>query len=436
MIRRAWRELDKDNMIQPTMRRNFMNMTIEKAKIGGRSRRRAPGLLTTLLGLACLAAMSVAASAQTTEVVLHVFCSLADCADGASPTSGVILDSAGNLYGGAMVVYELAPSWQETVLSSFCPGYDCANGASPEVSARDSEGNLYGAAGFGGAHLDGVVYKLTASGQETVLYSFCSLANCADGSAPAAGPILDSEGNLYGTVSQGGAHENAGVVYKVTPFGHETVLYNFCSLANCADGGTPLAGLTFDSEGNLYGVTSAGGAHSAGVVYKLTPSGQITVLYTFCSLANCADGSDPVGSLIFDSEGNLYGATNVGGAHGAGVVYELSASGSETVLYDFCSLEDCADGSGPRSGVISDSDGNLYGTTQYGGENVTSNKPKKTGNGLVYKVGTSGNETVLYSFGGAVSGASGLVRDSAGNLYGTTEYGGGHGDGIVFKLEQ
>jgi uncharacterized repeat protein (TIGR03803 family) len=373
-----------------------MNMMIGRGKIGVRSRQNARGLRMGLVWLACLVAVSGAASAQTTEVVLHNFCSLANCADGAQPLGGVI---------------------------------------------RDSEGNLYGTAGFGGAHNVGAVYKLTASGQETVLHSFCSLANCADGSAPAGGVIRDSEGNLYGTTAYGGASSNgsgvtsgAGVVYKVDASGQETVLYNFCSLANCADGSIPSGPLLMDSEGNLYGTTINGGPNGGisagdGVVYQLAPSGQETVLCSFGS-ASCPDGTSPNGGVISDLEGDLYGTTGKGGAHSKGVVFELSASGEETVLYNFCSLTNCADGEKP-GGVVRDSEGNLYGSA--------SNGPKTNpGDGLVYELSASGIETVLCSFGSASCPGvdpSGVILDSEGNLYGTTSDGGKNGDGNVFKLE-
>ena len=427
-----------------------MNMTTERGKIGIRSSQGARGLRMALLGLACLAALSVAASAQTTEVVLCSFGS-ANCPAGGDP-SGVIMDSEGNLYGGTLaggthdrgVAYKLAPSGQETVLYNFCSlgGDLCTDGWAANVSALDSEGNLYGTAGFGGANNVGAVYKLTASGQETVLHSFCSLAKCADGSAPSGGVIIDSEGNLYGTTIEGGASSNgsskasgAGVLYKLAPSGQETVLYNFCSLANCADGSLPSGGLLMDSEGNLYGTTLYGGTNGgmssgSGVVYKVDTSGTETVLCSFGS-ASCPDGSNPTSGVIRDSEGNLYGTTShhVADLMG-GVVFELSPSEQETVLYNFCSLKNCADGAQP-GGVIRDSEGNLYGSASDG-------SVRNEENGLVYELSTSGSETVLCSFGSAScpdgAGPSGLIMDSEGNLYGTAGSS-VNGPPVVFKLE-
>jgi uncharacterized repeat protein (TIGR03803 family) len=433
---------------------DFVYMTIERGtigrgKIGIRIRQSARGLQLGLLGLACLAAVSVAASAQTKEVVLHNFCSLTNCADGANP-SGVIRDSEGNLYGGTLVggahgrgvAYKLAPSGQVTVLYNFCSrgGDLCTDGWAASVSVGDSEGNLYGTANFGGAHNIGAVYELTG-GKETVLHSFCSSKNCADGSEPGGGVIRDSAGNIYGVTLYGGASSNgsgvtsgAGVVYKLNASGKETVLYNFCSLTNCADGSLPSGKLLMDSEGNLYGTTINGGPNGGisggdGVVYKLTSSGQETVLCSFGS-ASCPDGVNPNSGLIVDSEGNLYGTTGSGGAHGKGVVFELAPSGQETVLYNFCSLTNCADGEKPV-GVVRDSEGNLYGSA--------SNGPKTNpGDGLVYELSTSGSETVLCTFGSATCpgvSPSAVILDSEGNLYGTTYNGGANGAGNVFKLE-
>ena len=196
-----------------------MNVTIERLEICARSRQSARGLRMALLGLACLTAVNVAASAQTTEVVLHTFCSLTNCADGDQP-NGVIRDSQGNLYGGTLlggvhgkgVAYKLAPSGQETVLYNFCSLVNCSDGAKPGALIRDSEGNLYGSAGTGTNKNpgNGLVFKVDISGNETVLCSFGS-AGCPDGSGP-SGVIMDSEGNLYGTTADSG-----GIVFKLEP---------------------------------------------------------------------------------------------------------------------------------------------------------------------------------------------------------------------------
>jgi len=263
----------------------------------------------------------------------------------------------------------------------------------------------------------------------TTLYTFCSRPACADGEAPGAGVIMDKLGNLYGTTELGGASVY-GTVFELTPSGTETVLYNFCSASHCTDGQVPSAGLAFGKKGNLYGTTSSGGAYNYGTVFEVTPSGTETVLHSF---ASGADGAYPAGGVVFDKKGNLYGTTSAGGAYGAGTVFEITAKGREKVLHSFVS--NSPDGAFPSSGLVLDAKGNLYGTTSGGGG--------ATGCGTVFEVTPTGTETVLYSFAGASDGCTplgGVVFDKSGNLYGTTFAGGlgsctvPSGCGIVFKL--
>src|ERR1039458_8699972 len=370
---------------------------------------------------ACALVVIVAAPTRALawDIVLHNF----GCPPrGANPQAGVIRDSAGNLYGTTFlggtanwgVVYKLDTAGHQTVLHSFAGGTD---GGDPTAAViRDSAGNLYGTTEFGGAANAGVVYKMDTTGHEIVLYSF---TGGADGRYPEAGVIRDSVGNLYGTASNGGT-ANAGVVYKLDTTGHATVLYSF---TGGADGGDPYAGVIRDSGGNLYGTTPFGGTAQAGVVFKLDTAGQETVLYSF---TGGTDGRWPSAGVIRDSAGNFYGTTGQGGTAGAGVVYRVDTTGHETVLYSFTGG---ADGRYPAAGVIRDSSGNLYGTTQYGGA---------ANAGVVYKLDTTGHETVLYSFPGGADGLNpyaGVVRDSAGNLYGTTPNGGTPGWGIVYELD-
>jgi uncharacterized repeat protein (TIGR03803 family) len=243
-----------------------------------------------------------------------------------------------------------------------------------------------------------------------------------DRAIPGAAHLIgDSAGNLYGTTESGGA-SGAGVVFKLNKTG-ETVLYSF---TGGADGWSPVAGLIRDSAGNLYGTTFGGGARfgesGSGVVFKLDTTGTETVLYSF---TGGADGGSPAAGLIRDSAGNLYGTTELGGVSGAGVVFKLDTTGTETVLHSFTG----PGGENPYAGLIADSAGNLYGTTYGGGA---------SGSGVVFKLDTTGTETVLYSFTGGADGGSpvaGLIRDSAGNLYGTTYEGGTSDAGVVFKLE-
>ena len=260
------------------------------------------------------------------------------------------------------------------------------------------------------------MYRLDAAGQETVLYSF---TGPTDGLNPMAGVILDSAGNLYGT-TVGGGTPNAGTVYMLDATHDETVLYSFRSYF---DGSTPLAGVIRDPTGNLYGTTIYSGTAGYGVVYEVDTAGQETVLYSF---TGGADGGYPNAGVIRDSAGNLYGTTNKGGdlncnyGNGCGVVYKLDTTGQETVLHSFTGQ---ADGGYPSGSLIRDSAGNLYGTTSNGGI-----VPYGTvGYGVVYELDAAGQETVLYSFMGGDDGAypsGGVIRDSAGNLYGATSLGG------------
>jgi len=372
------------------------------------------------------------------ETVLHSFTGKAD---GGRPSSGVILDSDGNLYGtteiggaaGAGVIYKLDPAGQETVLYSF-PSGPAGDQPQPGV-VRDQAGNLYGTIPYTGTAPAGVVYKLDTSGNYTALYSF---TGGADGNRPEASVIPDPAGNLYGTTFAGGA-SNGGAVYKLSATGQETVLYSF---PNGQSGTFPWAGLAGDN-GNLYGTATSGGAvNDSGVVYKMDAAGRYTVLHSFTG----ADGAYP-SAVIPDSAGNLYGTTKFGGAttgsctgstapNGCGVVYKLDAAGPETVLYSF-SLG--ADGAVPN-GVVRDPAGNFYGTTFFGG--ITGGScagiANPSGCGVVFKLDADGQETVLYAFTGGTDGGysrAGVIRDSDGNLYGTTGGGGTDNWGVVFKVD-
>ncbi len=374
------------------------------------------------------------AEAQT-ETVLYSFCAQTGCPDGSNPRADLVMDTAGNLYGttlyggtsGVGAVFELSPSGTETVLHSFAASH--TDGHYPYAGLlMDTTGNLYGTAQSGGAKGLGTVFKLSPNGTETLLYSFCILAACADGYHPRAGLIMDTKGNLYGTTFDGGAYD-AGAVFELSPSGTETVLHSFCQQMGCPDGYYPQAGLVMDTNGNLYGTTLYNGAYGGGTVFKISSDGTATTFYNFCTATGCKNGRYPQAGLILDTNGNLYGTTYGGGAYGRGTVFELSPSGAETVLHSFCARTGCSDGSHPRADLVMDTAGNLYGTTYYGGTNSV---------GTVFKLSPNGTETVLHSF--AANGSdgthpyAGLVTDTMGNLYGTTYSGGANGYGTVFKV--
>jgi len=393
--------------------------------------------------------LSLGAARAQQETLLYNFCAKRGCADGAGPEAGVILDQKGNLYGttenggnpracdgyGCGVVFRLTPAGKESIYS-FCSQQGCTDGAQPYAGlVFDHKGNLYGTTYGGGAYGNGTVFRITPEGKETVLYSFCAQHGCPDGAGPYAGVVLDTGGNLYGTTSLGGTSQN-GTVFKLTPEGNETVLHSFCGQP-CGDGSEPMAGLVFDQKGNLYGTTMQGGSGSGtlgnGIVFKLTPEGNETVLYSFCSRANCTDGSSPLSGLVLDRNGNLYGTTSaggIGGQFGSGVVFKLTPEGRETVLYRFCTQTKCTDGAYPLAALVVGPNGNLYGTTDSGGS---------TGiGGVVFEFTLQGKEEVLHSFGAqnndGLAPQAGLVFDREGNLVGTTTTGGANHGGVVFKL--
>src|ERR1700722_11186652 len=281
----------------------------------------------------------------------------------------------------------------ESVLHSFAG----THGDNPSAGViQGSDGNFYGTTQIGGANHGGTVFKLTPSGRLTTLYSFCSKggAACTDGDFPYAGVIQGSDGNFYGATTGGGANDG-GTVFKLTPSGGLTTLYSFCSQADCTDGDFPYAGVIQGSDGNFYGTTNYGGAApygGDGTVFPLPPSGPLTTLYSFCSQADCTDGDFPYAGVIQGSDGNFYGTTNYGGAApdgDGGTVFHLTPSGALTTLYSFCSQADCTDGDFPYAGVIQGSDGNFYGTAGGGGPND---------GGTVFQLTPSGALTTPYSF--------------------------------------
>jgi uncharacterized repeat protein (TIGR03803 family) len=392
--------------------------------------------VTLAIASALLLVAARLAQAQT-ETVLYSFGS--NSADGARPLSGLVSDKRGNLYGTTEwggsyfqgTVFKVTPAGDETVLYNF--GSQSGDGMNPYAGlVLDKQGNLYGTTCCGGSYGYGTVFKLTPAGLEAVLYSFGS--QIADGRYLYAGLVLDKQDNLYGATYSGGAY-GYGTVFKLTPAGQETVLYSF--QCQSGDGCGPAGALVFDKKDNLYGTTvGGGGPNNPGTVFMLTPAGNETVLHSFG--AQSEDGHHPYGGLIFDKQGNLYGTTCCGGVHGYGTVFKLTLAGSETVLYSFGSVP--GDGHGPNAALVFDKQGNLYGTTSAGG--VNPGAFHLYDQGTVFKITPTGTETVIYNFGVATGDAfspgGSLVFDKKGHLYGTTAYGGAqggvYGEGSVFKL--
>jgi uncharacterized repeat protein (TIGR03803 family) len=374
--------------------------------------------------------------------------------DGTQPNGPLLQASDGNFYGTTRagggnscidtsdfcgVLFKMTPTGVETVLYAF--GASRSDGywpTAPLIQAAD--GNLYGTTASGGAYGAGTVFKMTPDGAETVLYSFGS--SPSDGVTPAA-VIQGRDGNFYGTTASGGANycdsipgagNNCGTVVKITPAGVETVLYSFG--ASPSDGTEPIAQLVQASDGNLYGTTEIGGAYGLGTVFKVTLDGVETVLYSFG--ANPLNGSPPQGSvpqgpLIQATDGNLYGTTVQGGPAGCGTVFRITLEGTLSILYGFAGTS-ALDGYGPAPFLIQGSDENFYGTTISGG----AFGPDL--HGTAFQISPAGTETVLYSFGPLDANPSdpgaGLIQASDGAFYGVTAYSGGinTGAGTVFKL--
>ena len=401
--------------------------------------KRRESLLTTMLPVIRIAILMLAGSAwAATEEVLYSF---KGGTDGVNPSTDLVADRQGNLYGatteggqyGWGTVFQLTPPsapggvWTESVLYSFQAGDD---GAGPYAGLiMDQAGNLYGTTLGGGPDLDGTVFQLTPSAgsvwTETVIHRFTGL----DGEYPVSRLIFDSAGNLYGTTVFGGQFSN-GTIFQLTPVGGawtETVLYSFTGRD---DGLDPEAGLILDRRGALYGTTMAG------TVFKLTPPGgghatwSLKVLYAF------GGGSDrgalSAGALLATHTAALYGTQQYGGSQAnAGTVFQLTSQAGvwiETAIHKF---KGGSDGAYPFGGVIADRAGNLYGTTNAGGA---------AGAGTVFGLSEAGGiwtETILHSFAGGSDGSgpgAGLIFGKGGALYGTTSGGGSFGKGTVFRV--
>jgi uncharacterized repeat protein (TIGR03803 family) len=303
----------------------------------------------------------------TGEIInVYSFCSLPNCADGWGGGWPPILAPDENLYGVtyANTLYRLTMGGEFTTLFTFC-GSECSY---PIGITLASDGNFYGTTAGGGLSNNGTIFRVSLTGQYTVLHSFCSLPNCTDGTYPLFPPIQGNDGNFYGTTFNGGS-QGAGVVYKLTPSGVYKVIHNFCAFGNRnCPGGTNPATLVQDAEGNFVGATQSGGAHYNGVVFKITPAGHYSVLYDF------SDSSASVGwssaGLTLASDGNLYGVLG-GGPSGSwdpnvpGGIYRITPEGEFTPLYRFCQWARC--GFNPLAPLVQATDGTFYGTTAFGG---------------------------------------------------------------------
>ncbi|MGO8670964.1 MAG: choice-of-anchor tandem repeat GloVer-containing protein, partial [Capsulimonadaceae bacterium] len=346
--------------------------------------------------------------------------------DGANPNA-LMQGSSGNFYGSTVnggscnlgTVYEITSAGSETILHSFIG----SDGANPYGLVQGSNGNFYGATGGGGSSGNGTVFEITSAGALTSLYSFSG----PDGSDPGGGLIQGRDGSFYGTTQYGGGNWNGtaesgnGTVFRITPGGTLTTLYSFSGL----DGSSPIGSLVQDNDGNFYGNTQYGGTTyvsesnpGSGAVFRITPGGTLTTLHSFTG----SDGSWPNGSLVQAANGDLYGTTYDGGADGSGSVFYITPAGALTTLYSFT---DADDGAEPWW-IVQGSDGNFYGTAQYGGASEV---------GTAFKLTTAGTLTTLYSFTGTDGEQPlALVQGTDTNFYGTALLGGSSNAGTVFKI--
>jgi uncharacterized repeat protein (TIGR03803 family) len=341
--------------------------------------------------------------------------------------------------------FKISPGGTVTLLHSFNNG--AGDGLTPQSGLTlGPNGNFWGTSEGGASFNGGNIFYMTPTGTFTSLYSFCTQTSCTDGGNPIAPPVLGFDGNYYGmTVDKGNVtlctygNSGCGTIYKITPAGKYTLLYTF----DQANGANPMGPLLLGTDGNFYGTTLYGGTvngiyNGNGVFFRITPSGQYTPIYAFCSMQNCLDGGLPLSGLVQGSDGNFYGTTNCCGTHlysnyFGGTIFKMTPAGQITELYDFCSQPNCADGGSPTAGLILGTDGNFYGTTPVGGAN---------GNGAVFQITPQGQYTVLHSFdysdGNAPKGP--LTQGTNGILYGETNAGGtgpciNTGCGVFFSID-
>jgi uncharacterized repeat protein (TIGR03803 family) len=381
------------------------------------------------------AATAISTPAQTFTTLVNF-----SGANGANPGRPPIQGTDGNLYGttsngGASnsgLLFKMTPAGTLTTLYSFCAETGCTDGANPGdigLGTDMNNVNFYGEAGGGGTFGYGTIFKFTGEGTPTTLHDF----DGTDGREPGDKMVQLGSGNFYGTTFFGGNSSECnglgcGTIFEMTPGGTLTTLHDFCSLPDCADGAALFESLALGPSGNFYGATWGGGPADGGTVFKITPTGTLTTLYSFCvsGYPFCGDGNNPLGPVV-GKDGNFYGTTALGGSNNAGTVFKITPGGTLTTIYDFCAQIACTDGSTPRGGIIMGSDGNFYGPTYYGG---TYNQ------GTVFKITPAGVLTTLHSFNGADGYylIGGLFQATNGVFYGITPIGGSGGDGTIFSL--
>lgn len=409
------------------------------------SKNRGPHWLASGLLLLALGTMApVHAASQASFSVLHAF----SANEGSVPAGPLLQGADGRFYGGTTLggsngqgtIYAVSSTGTLTVLHAFA-GSDGAHPAGALTAGTD--GTLYGVTEYGGDNDAGTVFSITPGGVFKLLHSFAAWTDNAnaDGMAPRGGLTLGSDGNFYGATSRGGSNDG-GTLFRITPAGALTTLYTFGALSSArADGAVPSTPLIPGADGRFYSTTSSGGSYSSGglapgTLYALGLDGNFSALHSFTS---AMDGASPSG-LVAASDGNFYGATSAGGPNGSGTLFKATAAGDVTTIYSFATgainssgLMTNSDGLYPVSGVIAANDGTLYGGTVFGGSNGTGN---------LFSLAPDNTLTILYQFSSASSGinsdgaaiTTAPIRGSDGNLYGATALGGSNGMGVIYKV--
>jgi len=401
-----------------------------------------------VLALCAIAPLALPAQTFTTLVRFNV-------TDGWLPNGPLLQSVQGDLYGttysgGATnygTLFKMTPSGALTPLYNFCPQGSipsCPKGAYPTALIQDTQGNFYGTSSNGGTSYNGgSIFEITPGGSITTIYTFpCPQSTtCPQGAGPSA-LVVGPGGNFYGTTYEGGSGIDGGTVFKITPSGALTTLHDFCPPeTSCADGEQP-TGLVLAPNGDFYGTTvsgGSGGAYGPGTVYRITPTGTLKTVYSFtCTESSvCPHGARPTAPLLLAADGNFYGTTSSGGTYGEGTVFKITPDGALTSLYSFCAQSGCPDGSAPSGALVQGTDQNLYGTTPYGGAYAMNS----TG-GTIFQITPGGTLTTLHSFCSDAPNctdgenpAAGLTQDTNGDFYGTTPSGGGsYSAGTVFSL--
>jgi uncharacterized repeat protein (TIGR03803 family) len=408
------------------------------------------------LCLFCLAA--AVASAQTFKVLDPNGGSDQPLIQGLDGNLYGVINGVSGTYGNGGAVVKVTPTGKVSTLYNFCSQPNCSDGVSPSGLVLGTDGNFYGVTleGGGNSNIDcdgeqvgscGTVFRLTPSGKFTTIYNFCALANCADGSLPNSVLVQGTDGNFYGTTWYGGLASTCygdiekptgcGTVFKITPKGVLTTLYEFCSTDSCT---SDPSGVVLAKNGVFYGLTNFGGTgtggpqcgNGCGVFYSLTSAGVFTTLYSFCIATNCPDGAHPQGELVLASNGNFYGVADDGGANNFGTVFKIAPGGTLVTLYSFCAQANCPDGAFPDAGLIQATDGNFYGTTSSYGATGTG--------GTLFRISPGGKLKTLYSFCSQTDCNDGadplaaLFQATNGTLYGTAYSGGATSFGTIFRL--